>query len=735
VIDMTDNKKFTLHKAPFIRKADNGATTTVMMRDFMIALAPLILFAWVKNGLLPFIAEKTNFFGLLYPLLLVLVGGATSFLCEFLWYYFLVKKENVWVSLQKSYPLIPGILLGMIVPLATPLWLVAIGAFFATVIGKLIFGGFGNNIFNPALIGYLFLTYAYFGPLTGSNEAIGAVGYFNAKEVADAITSATPMTVFAGDRAGAVNVLLEDYGLWKMFLGLTPGSLAETSALLCLVAFAYLTIRKTINWRVPVIYVGTVFVLTYIIGAVNGYAGTLSYALFGILNGGLMFGAVFMATEPVTSPRNPNGIILYSLGLGVLTVLFRFASSMPEGVATSILIMNMFTALLERFSAKLRVEPKKAKVAISYALIGLLFTGIGAFAVAQNIPKGIEFVSAEQDFATLDFNYTFKVGSKEVLVIVDQNYEIKSIEDSNYNTDRYESAFSDLISGNKLPAYVAEVSETAEELLLTVKSKGFGSNPELTSTVVFDPETLAITGFETNTRTESYTNSQGWNQIHPDEFMPGQIIANQSDLSKVQTVTGATVTSNSLVEAARQALQYKDYLAGLSELVLVNYYQSFDSLNFVYIFRNGEGRIVVEAKPDGTLVTTVDEALREAIMAVVSNKKLDNYIAEHSESENKLVVKAKGYASTITATITYDPETYAITGFVADTTGETYGSSYEWAQNPVHPKDQIPNQVIANQDDLSKVQTVTGATVTSKAIISAARIALDYLAHLGGSNE
>src|SRR5690606_40673417 len=139
------------------------------------------------------------------------------------------------------------------------------------------------------------------------------------------VSGATPMTVFAADRFAGVGKLIEEYGLLNMFLGFTPGALAETSAALCLVALIYLLVRKVINWRIPVIYIGTVFVLTYIIGAFNGYAGTLDYALFGIFNGALMFGAVFMATEPVTSPRNPNGKVLYALALGVITVVFRFA--------------------------------------------------------------------------------------------------------------------------------------------------------------------------------------------------------------------------------------------------------------------------------------------------------------------------------------------------------------------------------------------------------------------------
>ena len=560
-MNMLENKKFTMHKAPFIRKADHSENTTVMMRDFMIALAPLIIFAWVKNGLLPYIADKTNFFGMLYPLLLVLVGAASAFLFEFLWYYFIIKKEKVWISLAKSYPLIPGILLGMIVPVSTPLWLVVIGVFFATVVGKLLFGGFGNNIFNPALLGYLFLTFAYFGVMTGNNAAIGANSYFNAKEV-DAVTSATPMTIFMGDRVGSVNLLIEKYGLLKMFLGFTPGALAETSALLCLLAFIFLTIRKTIDWRIPTIYVGSVFVLTYIIGAINGYAGTLNYALFGVLNGGLMFGAVFMATEPVTSPRNPNGVILYSFGLGALTVLFRFASSMPEGVATSILIMNMFTAALERFSAKLRVEPNKRKVVVSYALIGLLFAGIGTLAVVKNMPKHIEFVETEQDFSTFNFKYKFLIGGEEVVVEADKDGNLLSDVDEGVRAE-----IEALVSENQPEEFIA----SKEGNSITVQTKAYGTNPPLLTKVTYDPETLEITAFEADTSSETYESpyNEKWNKegndVHPDEALPNQILENQDDLDKVEAVTGATVTSNSLIRAARIALDYLAYLGGKNE--------------------------------------------------------------------------------------------------------------------------------------------------------------------------
>ncbi len=347
-----------------------------------------------------------------------------------------------------------------------------------------------------------------------------------------------------------------------MFLGFTPGALAETSALLCLLAFIFLTIRKTIDWRIPTIYVGSVFVLTYIIGAINGYAGTLNYALFGVLNGGLMFGAVFMATEPVTSPRNPNGVILYSFGLGALTVLFRFASSMPEGVATSILIMNMFTAALERFSAKLRVEPNKRKVVVSYALIGLLFAGIGTLAVVKNMPKHIEFVETEQDFSTFNFKYKFLIGGEEVVVEADKDGNLLSDVDEGVRAE-----IEALVSENQPEEFIA----SKEGNSITVQTKAYETNPPLLTKVTYDPETLEITAFEADTSSETYESpyNEKWNKegndVHPDEALPNQILENQDDLDKVEAVTGATITSNSLIRAARIALDYLAYLGGKNE--------------------------------------------------------------------------------------------------------------------------------------------------------------------------
>lgn len=733
---MNDNKRFDLGKAPFIRKADHSAaSTSTFMMDFMIALAPLIIFAWIKNGILPYVAKDTNFLGMVYPLLLVLIGGGFSFLLEFLWYKFIIKTEPVKVQLKKSYPFIPGLLLGMIVPLATPIWVLLFGVFFATVIAKLMFGGFGNNVFNPALVGYLFLTYAYFGQMTSVNESINAFGYLNGSE--RIIAGATPMATFAADRIGAVPTLIDKYGLLKMFIGLTPGSLSETSALLCLIALIYLLVRRVINWRIPVIYLGTVFVLTYIIGAFNGYAGTLDYALFGILNGGLMFGAVFMATEPVTSPRNPNGKVLYALGLGVLTVVFRFASSSPEGVATSILVMNMFTAIIERLSSRLRVESNKRKVVLTYSLIGLLFLGISAFPVVKSIPVTPEITYTEkaQDFKTLNFVYKFTIKDEEVLVITDQTNKILSVSNQDYNTEDYKAEFKTLIDQNKIKVYLTKTIETADNLKVFVNSRGYKSF--ITNIITFNNNNKMIE-FTSDTSEESYGDEYNalWSDAngHPKDIVPGKIMEDETDFEKIK-VTGATITSKAIFDAGKLANEYLAYLQNIQTLTLVGRSQDYETLGFIYVFRDANGKHIVNTNQDNVITSEVEASIKTEVENLISNNHVEEFIESANESE--IVVVIKGFKGFFKTTITYD-ENYKITQVIPDTSKESFTDkdNERWKKEYGRPEDVLPGKIIESQPVLDEEQIkVTGATVTSKAIVRASKLALEYLQYKEANHE
>lgn len=376
-------RKFALGKAPFQRITDERRlSTSQMMRDFVIALIPLILFGWLKNGLLPFIKYNgdpimgISFMEMIYPLLFIIVGGLTSVVSETLFFYFTGK--HTWAEIRHelslSYAVIPGLLLAMMLPVYTPIWVLMLGCFAANIVFKMLFGGFGHNVLNPALMGYVFITTAFISVITASIRG----GYLLPSELFE--SSATPLTNMVGKVGGTYKDLVEPYGnLLKMFLGFRPGSLAETSGLLCILACVYLIVRRVIVWIIPVVYVGTVFVLTLIIGVVNGQG--LWFPVFNVLSGGLLFGAVFMATEPVTSPKSPNGKVIYAFLLGVLTTLFRLSGNLPEGVATSILFMNLFVPIIERFAASARASVAKRNVTLKYVGVALFITLLAAYTV------------------------------------------------------------------------------------------------------------------------------------------------------------------------------------------------------------------------------------------------------------------------------------------------------------------------------------------------------------------
>lgn len=348
--------RFAGGKAPFIRLADEkDYGTNVIMKDFMIALIPVILFAWYKNGIKVFIDGNINFLEMLYPMFFIMMGGIMSSLMEGIFFY-VTDKDNrsfkaISEKLSLSFAAIPGIILALLLPLYTPIWVLMFAAFVATIIGKMIFGGFGHNIFNPALLGYAVVGFTLMGVVNAAG------GVFNASEVlVDSYAGATPLGVLASAKEIDYNVLVKPYGsLWDFFIGTIPGAIGETGALFIMFGGLYLVIKKIIKWYTPVIYVGTVFVLSWIIGAVSGDSG-IWFPTYSVLTGGVMFAAVFMATEPVTTPTNGLGKVFFALFLGVLTVLFRFVGNLPEGVGTSLIFLNIFTLPIDKFTGVIRTK-------------------------------------------------------------------------------------------------------------------------------------------------------------------------------------------------------------------------------------------------------------------------------------------------------------------------------------------------------------------------------------------
>ena len=213
-------------------------------------------------------------------------------------------------------------------PVTVPLWLPVAGSFFMIIIVKMCFGGLGHNFMNPALAGRAFLMASWPALMTRFVEPFYKLEWWN---TADAVTSATPLN---SEFAGTVSN-------WDLFVGNVGGCIGETSVLALLIGGAYLLVRKIINWRIPVCYIGTVA----IISAVCGH--NVPFELFA---GGLMLGAIFMATDYTTSPVTPLGQIIYAMGCGVMTCVIRFAGGYAEGVSYSILLMNIAAPLFDKLT-------------------------------------------------------------------------------------------------------------------------------------------------------------------------------------------------------------------------------------------------------------------------------------------------------------------------------------------------------------------------------------------------
>ncbi len=288
--------------------------TSRIMLDVIIALVPAMAFAVYQFGF--------------HALALLVISVASAVFFE--WgYRKLMKKPG---SIGDLSACVTGILLVLCLPAGAPLWMPVIGTFFAIVIVKQLYGGIGKNFVNPALAGRAFLFFSWTVTMT-SWAVPKALGHVTV--AADAVTMATPLSILkeGGDVAAA------GYNFGDMFLGFMPGSLGEISALALLIGGAYLLIRKVINWRIPVAFIGTVAVLTFIFPR-NGYAN-LDWMLYNLLSGGLLLGAFFMATDYSSSPVTLNGQLLFGFGCGALTVLIRYFGGFPEGVSFAILIMNL----------------------------------------------------------------------------------------------------------------------------------------------------------------------------------------------------------------------------------------------------------------------------------------------------------------------------------------------------------------------------------------------------------
>ncbi|MCK4668418.1 RnfABCDGE type electron transport complex subunit D [Candidatus Dependentiae bacterium] len=351
-----ETKKLIVSTSPHFRSKDS-----VKLIMYLVVIA-----------LLPTAIVGIYFYGL-PALKVILFSVLTAVITE----YIIQKFRKVKVTVQDGSAALTGLLLALTLPPNLPFYIPVIGSFFAIAIGKQIFGGLGYNPFNPALLGRAFLLAAWPVSLTTTWQAptkvIGLSGILQSKLVAvlqpsgnevliEALSSATPLNLLKqvfntiqtgelsqeiGDKV--INLLYSTDNLFNLMIGRVGGSIGEACAILIILAGLFLIIRKIITWHIPVSYILTVAVFAWIFGGQKGAFFT-GNPLFHIFAGGLMLGAFFMATDYVTSPMTSKGKLIFGVGAGLLVVIIRRWGGYPEGVCYSILLMNMATPLIDRFT-------------------------------------------------------------------------------------------------------------------------------------------------------------------------------------------------------------------------------------------------------------------------------------------------------------------------------------------------------------------------------------------------
>ena len=309
--------KLTVASSPHIR---GDFRTNRIMLDVVAALMPALAVGVWQLGI--------------RALTVVLLCVACTVAAE--WLYSLVTRSRN--TVVDCSAIVTGVLLGMTLPVSVPYWLAAVGSVFAIIVVKALCGGLGQNIFNPALAARAFMLLIY---------PVGMTRYAGAG--VDAVSSATPLHHM-------VMPALPEESLLDMFLGFCPGSIGEISALALLIGGAYLLWRRVISIRIPAAYLGTVAVLMLVFSKAGA---PVEWMLYSLLSGGVMLGAIFMATDYSTSPVTPAGQLVYGVGCGVLTVVFRYNGLYPEGVTYAILLMNACVWAIDRCTAPRRFGVKK----------------------------------------------------------------------------------------------------------------------------------------------------------------------------------------------------------------------------------------------------------------------------------------------------------------------------------------------------------------------------------------
>ena len=410
-----------------------------------------------------------------------------------------------------SFGWITAIILTLMCPISIRPYALGVSTFFAIFFAKLLFGGFGNNIFNPAAVGRAIVFATFMGATT------------------DVITSATPTTVIASEFNWLVtnpemikDMMSEIGGIGKLLTGWYPGAIGETSAIIILLVGVVLSIRRVIDWRVPAVYLGSIFVLAAGIallrgvGSYDGIPGFIWYPLVHVLTGGVVFGAVFMLTDPVTSPTSAQGRCIFALGAAIITVLIRVKANLPEGCLYSILMMNMLTPMIEKgLEGKQLALRKKATIIFSIVAV----VGMGSVLLAGSV-----------------------IEAKEPAPAVMLNTADKDV--------------------NKFEAKLSGKTENSDgTVTYHVESQGYASTEDPTIYNKFDitvKDDKIVTVVPTEINDTPYQGDKIDNPAFLDQFI-GQDLKKDVEVEKNDAVTEATFSSKSTVRAVeevRKALGY-----------------------------------------------------------------------------------------------------------------------------------------------------------------------------------
>ena len=329
-IDYTKNP-LTVTSAPHLK---NPERTSTIMLDVIVALLPatawgVYVFGW-------------------RALTIVLASVLSAILSEAVFQYFM----NQSITVKDGSAAVTGLILALCLPVSVPIWIPVIGSIFAIIVVKQLFGGLGKNVVNPAIAARVFLFLAWPSQMSYYTVPGAALPVFANVNRVDAFASATPM--------GALkNGSLYETGLYDILFGKIGGCIGEVSAVLLALGGLYLILRKTIRWHIPVAYIATVALIALIFPQAEP---TLRFVAYHVLGGGLMLGAIFMATDYVTSPVTKWGRIIYGIGCGVITMVIRCLGQYPEGVSFAIMIMNLLVWYLDMYTRPSKfggVEKKK----------------------------------------------------------------------------------------------------------------------------------------------------------------------------------------------------------------------------------------------------------------------------------------------------------------------------------------------------------------------------------------